>query len=116
MVQSEEDKTRYLNLEVKKKKIYVFKNLKYSIKYEILSEDKRKNYKKNYIIDNRKIIVCESTRPGEEKIWLEVFREINRDNEYQLIFVPRHLERIHEIINDIKETDIKQLDTGQFKS
>ena len=114
MVQSEEDKTRYLNLGVEKEKIYVFKNLKYSIKYEILSEDKRKNYKENYIIDNRKIIVCGSTRPGEEKIWLEVFREINRDNEYQLIFVPRHLERIHEIINDIKETDIKQSDTGQF--
>ena len=115
MVQSEEDKARYLNLGVEKEKIYVFKNLKYSIKYEILSEDKRKNYKENYIIDNRKIIVCGSTRPGEEKIWLEVFREINRDNEYQLIFVPRHLERIHEIINDIKETDIKQLDTGQFR-
>jgi len=114
MVQSEEDKARYLNLGVEKEKIYVFKNLKYSIKYEILSEDKRKNYKENYIIDNRKIIVCGSTRPGEEKIWLEVFREINRDNEYQLIFVPRHLERIHEIINDIKETDIKQSDTGQF--
>ena len=75
MVQSEEDKTRYLNLGVEKEKIYVFKNLKYSIKYEILSEDKRKNYKENYIIDNRKIIVCGSTRPGEEKIWLEVFRK-----------------------------------------
>ena len=25
------------------------------------------------------------------------------------------MERIHEIINDIKETDIKQLDTGQFR-
>ena len=99
---------------MEKEKIYVFKNLKYSIKYEILSEDKRKNYKENYIIDNRKIIVCGSTRPGEEKIWLEVFREINRDNEYQLIFVPRHFERIHEIINDIKETNIKQSDTGQF--
>ena len=32
MVQSEEDKARYLNLGVEKEKIYVFKNLKYSIK------------------------------------------------------------------------------------
>ena len=56
------------------------------------------------IIDkNKKVIVCGSTRPNEEKIWLEVFKMINIDNEYQLVLVPRHLERLGEIENIILE-------------
>lgn len=104
MIQSEEDKDRYLDLGVKKEKIYVFKNLKYSIKYEIVSEKEKKELFDNYIINGRKIIVCGSTRPGEEKIWLEVFKEININSVYQLIIVPRHLDRISEIADEIKQT------------
>ena len=52
---------------------------------------------------NKKIIVCGSTRPDEEKIWLDVFKKINIHDEYQLILVPRHLERIEEIKNTILE-------------
>ena len=104
MIQSEEDKDRYLDLGVKKEKIYVFKNLKYSIKYEIVSEKEKKELFDNYIINGRKIIVCGSTRPGEEKIWLEVFKEININSVYQLIIVPRHLDRISKIADEIKQT------------
>lgn len=104
MIQSEEDKERYLDLGVKKEKIYVFKNLKYSIKYEILSEKEKKELLDNYTINGRKIIVCGSTRPGEEKIWIEVFKEININSVYQLIIVPRHLYRISEIADEIKQT------------
>lgn len=104
MIQSEEDKERYLDLGVKKEKIYVFKNLKYSIKYEILSEKEKKELLDNYTINGRKIIVCGSTRPGEEKIWIEVFKEININSVYQLIIVPRHLDRISEIADEIKQT------------
>lgn len=104
MIQSEEDKERYLDLGVKKEKIYVFKNLKYSIKYEILSEKEKKELLDNYTINGRKIIVCGSTHPGEEKIWIEVFKEININSVYQLIIVPRHLDRISEIADEIKQT------------
>ena len=104
MIQSEEDKERYLDLGVKKEKIYVFKNLKYSIKYEILSEKEKKELLDNYTINGRKIIVCGSTRPGEEKIWIEVFKEININSVYQLIIVPRHLDKISQIADEIKQT------------
>ena len=104
MIQSEEDKERYLDLGVKKEKIYVFKNLKYSIKYEILSEKEKKELLDNYTINGRKIIVCGSTRPGEEKIWIEVFKEININSVYQLIIVPSHLDKISEIADEIKQT------------
>ena len=103
MVQSDEDRKRYISLGLPEEKIKVYKNLKYSIKYEKISEEAKEKYIKNNIQKEKKIIVCGSTRPGEEKIWLEVFKEINEDRQYQMILVPRHLERINEVISEIQQ-------------
>ena len=103
MVQSDEDRQRYEKLGIDKNKIKVYKNLKYSIKYNKISDEKKKYYYDKIINKNKKVIVCGSTRPNEEKIWLEVFKRINFENEYQLVLVPRHLERISEIENIILE-------------
>lgn len=102
MVQSREDEARYRKLGVLEEKIKVYKNLKYSIPYETMTESARKRYYESILIEGRKIIVCGSTRPGEEKIWFEIFKQINRSKEFQLIIVPRHLERVGEIIQDLK--------------
>lgn len=103
MVQSEEDRKRYASLGLTDEKVKVYKNLKYSIKYEKISEETEEKYIENNIQKDKKIIVCGSTRPGEEKIWLEVFKEINEEKEYQLVLVPRHLDRIDEVINEIHQ-------------
>ena len=103
MVQSTSDKERYEKIGIDKDKIKVYKNLKYSIKYNRITEEEIKKYNETVIDKNKKVIVCGSTRPNEEKIWLEVFKQINVDNEYQLVLVPRHLERIGEIENIILE-------------
>lgn len=103
MVQSDEDRKRYISLGLTEEKVKVYKNLKYSIKYEKISEEAEEKYIENNIQKDRKIIVCGSTRPGEEKIWLEVFKEINEEKEYQLVLVPRHLDRIDEVINEIHQ-------------
>ena len=103
MVQSEEDRKRYVSLGLTDEKVKVYKNLKYSIKYEKISEEAEEKYIENNIQKDKKIIVCGSTRPGEEKIWLEVFKEINEEKEYQLVLVPRHLDRIDEVINEIHQ-------------
>ena len=103
MVQSTSDKERYEKIGIDKDKIKVYKNLKYSIKYNRITEEEIKKYNDTVIDKNKKVIVCGSTRPNEEKIWLEVFKQINVDNEYQLVLVPRHLERIGEIENIILE-------------
>ena len=103
MVQSTSDKERYKKIGIDKDKIKVYKNLKYSIKYNRITEEEIKKYNDIVIDKNKKVIVCGSTRPNEEKIWLEVFKQINVDNEYQLVLVPRHLERIGEIENIILE-------------
>lgn len=101
LVQSEKDALRYESLKIKNKKIKVFKNLKYSIKYDILSEEKKNKYFEEILDKNKKIIVCGSTRESEEKIWLEVLKKINKKNEYQLVLVPRHLERIKKVEDEI---------------
>ena len=103
MVQSDEDRKRYVSLGLTDEKVKVYKNLKYSIKYEKISEEAEDKYIENNIQKDKKIIVCGSTRPGEEKIWLEVFKEINEEKEYQLVLVPRHLDRIDEVINEIHQ-------------
>ena len=103
MVQSDEDRKRYVSLGLTDEKVKVYKNLKYSIKYEKISKEAEEKYIENNIQKDRKIIVCGSTRPGEEKIWLEVFKEINEEKEYQLVLVPRHLDRIDEVINEIHQ-------------
>ena len=77
--------------------------MKYSIKYNKISEDQKKEYYNTTIDKNKKIIVCGSTRPDEEKIWLDVLKKVDTDNEYQLIIVPRHLKRIYEIEKIILE-------------
>ena len=73
MVQSVSDRERYEKLGIKRDKIKVYKNLKYSIKYNKISEDQKKEYYDTVVDRNKKIIVCGSTRPDEEKIWLDVF-------------------------------------------
>ena len=103
MVQSDFDKKRYEKLGISENKIKVYKNLKYSIKYNEISDEKKKYYFDTVLDKNKKIIVCGSTRPDEEKIWLEVLKRINQNNEYQLVLVPRHLERIGEIEKIILE-------------
>ena len=103
MVQSDFDKKRYEKLGISENKIKVYKNLKYSIKNNEISDEKKQNYFDTVLDKNKKIIVCGSTRPNEEKIWLEVLKKINQNNEYQLVLVPRHLERIGEIEKIILE-------------
>lgn len=102
MVQSEDDKRRYEKILDSTNNIKVYKNLKYSIKYERLEKGKQKKYYENIIDKDRKIIVCGSTRTGEEKIWLSVYGKLKKE-EYQLIIVPRHLDRIVEIEKEIKK-------------
>ena len=108
MVQSDFDKKRYEKLGISENKIKVYKNLKYSIKYNEISDEKKKYYFDTVLDKNKKIIVCGSTRPNEEKIWLEVLKRINQNNEYQLVLVQRHLERIGEIEKIILENFSKK--------
>lgn len=113
IVQSLEDMNKYIKLGIEdKNKLYVYKNLKYSIKYELLSENKSEEYYRNNVFKNKKIIVCGSIRSGEEKIWIQLFKKLN-SKDYQLILVPRHLENILKIEKNLEKYNLKYAKLSQ---
>ncbi|PIE74819.1 MAG: hypothetical protein CSA18_03285 [Deltaproteobacteria bacterium] len=103
---SELDKNNLLKLGVDRKKIQVSGNAKYDfeIKQEVISKTK------NIYMDifgfkkNDKILVCGSTRSGEEEIIIKAFLNLKKQiKSLKLILVPRHLQRIEEITKIFNE-------------
>ena len=97
MVQSQEDMERYISILGKTDKIVLFNNLKYTVKYKTLTTQEKQLYYDNWVFEDRKVIVWGSIRDGEESLWIEAFNSINHTKEWQLILVPRHLERVKDM-------------------
>jgi len=73
------------------------------------------NYQEFGFQPNDLIWVCGSTRKGEEKIILEVYLEVlKKYPNLKLILAPRHLERIAEIENLLKQKNISFLRKSQL--
>lgn len=113
IVQSNLDFQRYKELGVKEELLKVYPNLKYTIDYPILSEEEKNKMLKRIKIENRKIITAGSTRDKEEEAIIEVFREINIKGEYQLLLVPRHLNRVSEIEKLCENMDFSLYSEGK---
>jgi 3-deoxy-D-manno-octulosonic-acid transferase len=101
-VQNESDKNKYDS--VFGLDSLVAGNLKYSVKQP--SYDKKELRKKwGFQIDDV-IIAIGSSRPGEEKLLINVFRELEIANaSIKLIIAPRHLNRLTEIKSMLKDCD-----------
>ena len=81
------------------------------------SEGRRQEIRYRYgIKETDYLLVAGSTRPGEEEILLDLFNRINSDN-FKLILAPRHIERVEQIKNIIKEQgvpfDLGESSTGK---
>ena len=96
LVQSDLDFQRYKELGVEEDILKVYPNLKYSIDYPILDEEQKKELEERIRLNGRKLITAGSTRDGEEKILIDIFRRINKNKKYQMILVPRHIQRTEE--------------------
>lgn len=99
-MQSEIDKERIIKLGAKDEKVVSTGNLKFNIELEKYSEEELNEIKNMYKIENRKIFVAGSTRDGEEEILLKIFDKLENTI---LFIVPRHLERIKEIEELLKD-------------
>ncbi len=92
--QSEEDKNKFLVLGFSD--VQNFGNLKFAVNLKQI--DKHEMRKKLGYKENDYIIVWGSSRPGEEKIIIDLFptlKEIIKN--LKLIIVPRHLKRLSEV-------------------
>ena len=97
LVQSDLDFQRYKELGVKEDILKVYPNLKYTIDYPVLDTEHKSKLEERVKIKGRKLITAGSTREGEEKILINIFKNINEKNGYQMILVPRHIQRTEEV-------------------
>ena len=102
-MQSERDLNNICELGADRERCFVTGNLKFDIDFERYTETERKNLRNLINPTKKNIFVVGSSRAGEEKIFLEILDKI--DN-LLLVFVPRHLERVGEIVNLLNENRI----------
>ena len=82
LVQSNLDFQRYKELGVKEEILKVYPNLKYTIDYPVLDTEHKNKLEERVKIKGRKLITAGSTREGEEKILINIFKNINKKNGY----------------------------------
>lgn len=106
-VKSEKERARYLSFGIDKSRIEVIGNIKFSLNVEI---DRSVN-KKNAAIFKKSaaslLFVAGCTRPGEESLLVNIIPELIKNfNNLIIIIAPRHLDRINEIENLLKSSNI----------
>ena len=116
-VQTEIDKERFIELGAKKERVQVTGNLKFDIELENFSEESRENLKNEIYYNKKKIFVCGSTRTGEDEILIESFKKLEN---YLLVLVPRHLDRIPKLEELIKSQGLtykkySELEEGDYQ-
>ena len=116
-VQTEIDKERFIELGAKKERVQVTGNLKFDIELENFSEESKENLKNQIYYNGKKIFVCGSTRTGEDEILIENFKKLEN---YLLVLVPRHLDRIPKLEELIKSQGLtykkySELEEGDYQ-
>lgn len=102
-MQTENDADRIRCIGAGINKVKVFGNLKFDIELQNYTNEEKEELKNLVKTDERKIFTAGSTRTGEDEIIIDAFKKL--DN-YMLVLVPRHLDRIEKIENLIKEKNL----------
>jgi len=95
-----EDGERFTRLGVDGGRIRVTGNMKYDFPDED-TEAVRRKYRKILRVGGEEVFVCGSTRTDEEKILLDVYRQLAalRDRKVVWVIAPRHLKRLPEVLS-----------------
>lgn len=98
LVQSEDDRARFLSLGAGDNKVFVTGNLKFDLSF-FDSDTERAELRKKFTIDEDGILlVAGSTHRGEEEDIIKVFSRLKKDyNKLRLLIAPRHVERTEEL-------------------
>lgn len=99
--QTEEDQRRFCALGVSEEKVLVSGNLKFDISFPEYSQEEMEEFRRSFVLEKKKIWVAGSTRTGEYDILVSAWEKVRE--RYQLVLVPRHLERIPEIEQSLRE-------------
>lgn len=94
------DATHLMNLGISEPQIAVTGNMKFDNIVTAIPENMKKHLLDLFEIGKRdKVIICGSTHEGEEAIILKIFKQMSaKITTLRLILVPRHIERVDDII------------------
>ncbi|MDD5771929.1 MAG: 3-deoxy-D-manno-octulosonic acid transferase [bacterium] len=107
--QTDIDKNRIISLGLSSKKAEVTGNAKYSF-MPVTDKDIS-------IIMGSPVIVAGSTRPGEEEVVLEAFKNFQvKFTNAMLVLAPRHLERIPEVEKLVQKTGISYMLRSRYNA
>lgn len=107
LMQTIEDAERIIKIGADKNRVEICGNLKFNIELSVNKDEFNKELRKKINFNENKIFTAGSTREGEEEIILDVFEKIK--NKYNLIIVPRHIERVEKIELLIKQRNYEYL-------
>lgn len=116
---TEADTIRLRNLGIPEAQIFKTGNMKYDNVITNVPSDRKEQLLCLFEIGkDDKVIVCGSTHDGEEVVLLRIFKQIRtKIDKLRLILVPRHIERVPEVIKQTESAGLKcvrktALDTG----
>lgn len=99
LTQSNEDKEKLISIGAPAERTHVMKNLKFDVKKsnETIPIDKR----------DKRIIIAGSTHKGEDKIIIDAFLKLRKEfPDIKLLIAPRHLQRVPQIKELLKKTQL----------
>ena len=108
-VQSPADQEKLVTLGADDRKIAVLGNIKFDFSaiFKYQSVDAATVRQEHYLDAGQPVLVAGCTRPGEEKMVLEVYRDLARQHQDLVcIIAPRHLNRINEIEQILEQMDL----------
>jgi len=99
LMQTEEDRTRIIEIGAASDQMKVVGNLKFDQTFPSFNQEALSNLAKSIGLQGgEKILIAGSTHSGEEEILLGLFKELRKADPY-LVFIlaPRHLQRLEEV-------------------
>lgn len=109
--QSQNDQAHYLQFDVKN--IQTTGNLKFDVNLSKESIVQGEQWRRT-LWPNQKVLMAASTREGEEQIIIQAFLKMQHQPKPLLLMVPRHLQRVSEIIDLAKQAHLRVIKRSEF--
>ena len=108
LMQTEEDRTRIVEIGASSEKTKVVGNLKFDQTFATVTQEGMAQTAKSFgFRGNEKILIAGSTHDNEEEILISLFKDLRKiDPHLILILAPRHLDRLGEVERILKRESI----------
>jgi len=108
LMQTEEDRSRIINIGAPLERTRVTGNLKFDQPFPSFSQEKMTEMANSLGLQTKEsVLIAGSTHPGEEEILLRLVKTLRKDNPHLvLILAPRHLERVEEVESILRKESV----------